>query len=142
LEGRFPPVAAADQATYVGVEECTICHDSSRTVWDKTAHAHAYATLSRQDKQYNLDCVGCHVTGYGQPGGSTVAHVERGENVQCEVCHGPGSLHAKAPRSVKPLVPKPGPDLCLSCHQPPYGREFDPKAKMEAIRGPGHGKPG
>jgi hypothetical protein len=43
---------------------------TARQVWNRTPHAHAYATLSSQFKEFNLDCVGCHVTGYEKPGGS------------------------------------------------------------------------
>jgi len=138
---RVPVPAAKGQPSYVGNEECTTCHDSARAVWDKTRHAHAYATLADQDKQFNLDCVSCHVTGYEEPGGSTVTHVELLKDVQCEVCHGPGSLHSKSPKTVKPVVSKPGPDRCLACHHPPHVEGFDAKAKMEEILGPGHGKP-
>ena len=138
---RVPQPAAADQPSYVGIEVCTACHDSARDVWDKTKHAHAYATLADQDKQFNLDCVSCHVTGYEEKGGSTVTHVELLKDVGCEVCHGPGSLHSKTPKKWKPVVSKPGPDRCLSCHHPPHVEGFDAKAKMEEVLGPGHGKP-
>ena len=67
---RTPPPAAPDQAAYVGVDVCTKCHKEARAVWDATPHARAYATLADQDKQFNLDCVSCHVTGYEQPGGA------------------------------------------------------------------------
>ena len=40
-------------------------------MWDGTPHAHAYATLEKGFKEFNLDCVSCHVTGYGKPGGSS-----------------------------------------------------------------------
>ncbi|HEX6764922.1 MAG TPA: multiheme c-type cytochrome, partial [Polyangiaceae bacterium] len=84
----LPPPVPPGASGYVGVETCTSCHQEERTFWDRTAHAKAYPTLSRQNKQFNLECVGCHVTGYDAPGGSTVAHVEKLENVQCEVCRG------------------------------------------------------
>ncbi len=138
---RMPLPHRPDEPAFVGVEDCTPCHDSPREVWDKTKHATAYASLSKQNKEFNLDCVDCHVTGYDLPGGSTVTHVENLENVQCEVCHGPGSLHSKSPKKVKMPVPKPTPDRCLACHHPPHVEDFDAKAKMEEILGPGHGKP-
>ncbi len=138
---RIPQAAATDHPSYVGIEVCDSCHDDARAVWDKTPHAHAYKTLADQDKQYNLDCVSCHVTGYEEKGGSTVTHVDLLKDVQCEVCHGPGSLHSKNPKKVKPVVSKPGPDRCLACHHPPHVEGFDAKAKMEEILGPGHGKP-
>ncbi|MBX3192920.1 MAG: hypothetical protein KF819_38400 [Labilithrix sp.] len=141
LAGRKPKDPAPGEPRYVGVEICTSCHEEPRAVWDKTAHAGAYATLSKQFKEFNLDCVSCHVTGYDRPGGSTVTHVGDLQNVQCEVCHGPGSSHVKAPEKVKTPISKPQPDACLSCHHPPHVHTFDAKAKMAEILGPGHGKP-
>ena len=138
---RFPRRRRRSSRQYVGIEVCDACHEEPRNVWNKTRHAHAYATLADQDKQFNLDCVSCHVTGYEEKGGSTVTHVDLLKDVQCEVCHGPGSLHAKDPKKHKPVVAKPGPDRCLACHHPPHVEGFDAKAKMEEILGPGHGKP-
>ena len=135
---RKPKLPAKGEAGYVGIDSCSNCHEEARKVWDKTSHAHAYVTLSRQFKEYNLDCVSCHVTGYDRPGGSTVTHVTELKDVQCEACHGPGSLHAAKPEKVKVPVPKPGPDVCLSCHHPPHVHTFDAKAKMSEILGPGH----
>lgn len=136
---RKPKPPEKGQPGYVGVEVCTNCHEDPRAVWDKTRHAHAYVTLSDQFKEFNLDCVSCHVTGYDRPGGSTVTHVNDLKDVQCEVCHGPGSLHAAKPDKVKIPVAHPQPDMCLSCHHPPHVHEFDAKAKMAEILGPGHG---
>ena len=138
---RVPRPAPAGSPSYIGVGECETCHSDAKDVWDKTAHAHAYATLSKQFKEFNLDCVGCHVTGYDTAGGSTVTHVDKLKDVQCEVCHGPGSLHAKKPKTVAMPTPKPTADTCLNCHHPPHVKEFDAKAKMDLILGPGHGKP-
>jgi hypothetical protein len=137
---RKPEPQALGQAGYIGLEACTECHDEERKVWDATGHAKAYATLQRDFKEYNLDCVSCHVTGYGRPGGSTVTHVEKLQNVQCEECHGPGSLHAKDPGKKGLIVLKPEPESCVSaCHHPPHVEGFDAVAKMKLILGPGHG---
>jgi hypothetical protein len=136
---RQPPPAVAGQASYVGVDACTKCHEEERAFWDKTRHAKAYATLSDQNKEFNLDCVSCHVTGYDEAGGSSVTHVDKLKDVQCEVCHGPGSKHAADPKKVKPLMSKPKGDLCVKCHHSPHVEGFDPEAKMADIIGPGHG---
>jgi hypothetical protein len=138
---RVPVPAAAGQASFVGIEVCTNCHAGARTVWNGTAHAHAYATLSTQFKEFNLECVSCHVTGYDLPGGSTVTHVDKLQNVQCEVCHGPGSKHVLDPSAPGTLVERPSPDRCLACHHPPHVESFDPVAKLKEILGPGHGMP-
>ncbi len=137
---KKPRPAPAGDASYIGTDNCATCHLDPKDVWDKTAHAHAYATLSKQFKEFNLDCVSCHVTGYDLPGGSTVTHVKDLENVGCEVCHGPGSKHAAGPKKVKMPIPKPQAEQCLACHHAPHVHEFDAKAKMAEILGPGHGK--
>jgi hypothetical protein len=137
---RLPPSHTPEQPTYVGVNACSQCHKEARAVWDKTRHAKAYPTLSTQFKEFNLDCVSCHVTGYDQPGGSTVTHVDKLENVQCEVCHGPGSKHALNPKKVAIPVAEPKGDMCISaCHHPPHVEHFDPAMRMADILGPGHG---
>jgi hypothetical protein len=135
---RMPPRAAPGQPTYVGVAACAKCHQPAKAFWDTTKHSHAYATLSSQSKEYNLDCVSCHVTGYDKPGGSSVTHVDGLTDVQCEVCHGPGSLHSARPKVDVPHK-KPKEDTCLECHHPPHVEQFDAKAKLADILGPGHG---
>jgi hypothetical protein len=140
FESRKPEPAAEGQASFMGVDACTSCHEQERAVWNKTAHAHAYATLEKQFVEFNLDCVGCHVTGYEKPGGSTVTHVEKLKDVGCETCHGPGSLHANDPKKKGLIVVKPDPKSCVTeCHHPPHVEGFDPVAKMQLVLGPGHG---
>jgi hypothetical protein len=138
---RVPPPPEAGQAGYVGVDACTDCHDDARKVWDKTPHSGAYPTLQKEFKEYNLDCVSCHVTGYDKPGGSTVTHNQKLQNVQCETCHGPGSLHVKAPNKKGLIVSSPKTELCIGCHHPPHVEAFDPKEKIKLVLGPGHGQP-
>jgi Cytochrome c554 and c-prime len=138
---RVAPPAGPNEASYVGIETCATCHPAPRDVWSKTSHAHAYATLSKQFKELNLECVGCHVTGYEQPGGSTVTHVDRLEDVQCEVCHGPGSRHVQNPTDRTRIVASPSTAKCLECHHPPHVEQFDAAARMADILGPGHGRP-
>jgi hypothetical protein len=136
---RRPRPAGPDEARYLGTDACSTCHDAAKAVWDKTRHARAYETLTKAHKEFNLDCVSCHVTGYDRPGGSTVTHVAKLTNVQCEACHGPGSLHAASPKVPVPM-PAPKPDMCLECHHPPHVEGFEPAKKMAEILGPGHGK--
>ena len=140
--GRKPPEVARGGSGYVGVELCSSCHEEARKVWDKTAHARAYATLSTQFKEFNLDCVSCHVTGYEKPGGSTVTLNESLRDVQCEECHGPGQAHAKAPKQKGLILREPKPETCVaSCHHPPHVEGFDAVKAKAFITGPGHGMP-
>jgi Cytochrome c554 and c-prime len=128
----------AGTPSYVGIDECTRCHKPEREFWETTRHSHAYETLAAQSKEFNLDCVSCHVTGYDQPGGSSVTHVQALKDVQCEICHGPGSAHSAKPKVPMPRK-EPKQDVCLGCHHPPHVEQFDAKAKMADILGPGHG---
>jgi hypothetical protein len=138
---RMPPPAGPDQASYLGLEACATCHPAPRDVWRSTPHARAYATLADQFKELNLECVGCHVTGYEQPGGSTVTHADKLKDVQCEVCHGPGSRHVQNPTDKTRIIAIPTTSRCLDCHHPPHVEQFDPGVKMAEILGPGHGRP-
>ena len=140
--GRKPPEVPPGGLGYAGIEVCSSCHDEERKVWDRTAHAKAYATLSRQFKEYNLDCVSCHVTGYEKPGGATVTLNESLRDVQCEACHGPGQAHAKTPKQKGLILREPKEGTCASsCHHPPHVDGFDAQKAREHILGPGHGMP-
>jgi hypothetical protein len=142
LAGRKPPAPRPGESGYAGVEVCSSCHEEARKVWDRTAHAGAYLTLAKQFKEYNLECVGCHVTGYEKPGGSTVTVNESLRDVQCEACHGPGQAHAAAPEKKGLLAREPRPELCTtSCHHPPHVEGFDVERAKPLVLGPGHGMP-
>ncbi len=146
FKDKLPVPAAAGESHYVGVDVCSTCHKSEREFWNLTQHSAAYATLSSAHKEFNLDCVSCHVTGYDKPGGSTVVHVEKLSNVQCEVCHGPGSRHVETPLGEK-LISLPEQSLCAAqCHHPPHVKaDWSVTASWAKIIGPGHqraSKPG
>lgn len=139
FKDKLPLPAPAGESHYVGVEVCSACHTSEHEFWRLTQHSAAYATLSSAHKEFNLDCVSCHVTGYDKPGGSTVVHVEKFQNVQCEVCHGPGSRHVEAPADPK-LIALPDQSLCAAqCHHPPHVKaDWSVTASWAKIVGPGH----
>lgn len=140
---RPAPVAPAGTATYIGVEECDTCHAKEVAFWKKTRHASAWHTLEESGKQLDYECTSCHVTGWDKPGGATMAKTEGMVDVQCETCHGPGSLHAEAEGKEKPksLVLKPADDLCATqCHTPQHSDTFQLQAYLRDVTGPGHGE--
>ena len=139
--GKKAPPPAKGEPEYVGVDTCKTCHVAAFDVWSKTGHGHAYKTLADDSKEFNLDCVGCHVTGYEKPGGSTVTDVAVLKDVQCETCHGPGSQHAADPMA-NALPDKIEEQVCTGCHHAPHTDIFDFKTRVEKIKGPGHGSPG
>jgi hypothetical protein len=142
FKDRKPPPAAEGAAAYVGAQACASCHAEELAFWQKTPHARAYETLSRQFKEFNLDCVSCHVTGYGQPGGSTVTFVNELKDVQCEVCHGPGSRHLADNRDKLAIIAKPERSMCApKCHHEPHVKaDWNVDRAFEHIVGPGHGR--
>ena len=140
--GKKAPSPSKDEPQYVGVEVCKTCHAAPFDVWSKTPHAKAYKTLADDSKEFNLDCVGCHVTGYEKPGGSTVTDVAQLKDVQCEQCHGAGSKHISDPYA-NALAEKPDETTCTGpCHHAPHTDIFEFKSRVEKVKGPGHGMPG
>ncbi len=144
---RFTGVTAPEPAEgdprYVGMEECEACHDEAYEFWTKTRHAGAYATLVDDNKQFDLSCVGCHVTGFRRPGGSEVVENHDLQSVQCEQCHGPGSVHVEEPEleGKANAISKETPvEVCLECHTPEHSDTFDHRAYLRDILGPGHGQ--
>lgn len=146
-------------ASFVGSEACRSCHAAEYDTWSKQPHAHALASLEKQGKAGENDCLKCHTTGFGRTGGFPVGakpamHADLAR-VGCESCHGPGGEH------VKEGAPKIGNivslgDKCDSCvilqicgtchdHANDAGFEFEVKKKIEAQRHgtiePGTGKP-
>ncbi|MGB3051752.1 MAG: multiheme c-type cytochrome [Polyangiales bacterium] len=136
-----PPLGPGDMA-YVGSAACSVCHQPAYSWWRNHAHGLAYRTLQERNKEYNLDCVGCHVTGYEQPGGSTVTHnLDLGlVNVGCESCHGPGAAHAKDPEKFGSLRDTPE-STCLQCHNAQHSDLFDYEGYKKTLVVPGHGLP-
>ncbi|MFZ0546108.1 MAG: cytochrome c3 family protein [Candidatus Promineifilaceae bacterium] len=67
----------------------------------------------------SYDCGSCHTTGFvpegnqnGRPG---IVGTWAIDGVQCEACHGPGSLHAGHPLAYKPIVSNDA-ETCTQCH--------------------------
>lgn len=139
FKDRKPQPAPEGTPSFVGIERCTSCHAAATAFWRSTGHAKAYRTLEDDFKEFNLDCVGCHVTGYEMVGGSTVTFVDGLKDVQCESCHGPGSLHAED-RSPGSILLTPPESLCVKCHHPPHvADDWDVKQAWTHIIGEGHG---
>ncbi|MBX3442520.1 MAG: hypothetical protein KF774_08930 [Planctomyces sp.] len=100
------------QATFVGVDQCKDCHKQAYDVWVKTGHANAFESLkhgrhdepkeSIVDRQYDPECLACHVTGWApqdalryRSGFVDFASTPHLAGQQCENCHGPGSRHVE-----------------------------------------------
>jgi len=90
--------------------------------------------LSGEKKPY--DCAGCHTTGYNpaghQDGREGIIGTWEEDGIGCEACHGPGSIHIKAPpgklNSSKQLVA-----ACAKCHQN-GGIDYRPLSDLGLVR--------
>ena len=140
FSGRKAPPVDPQKPSFVGVDVCETCHKPETAFWRSTRHGQAYRTLVDKDRQFTLECVGCHVTGYEQPGGSSVTDVALFKDVQCETCHGPGSLHAKS-TSTETIQLTPERQLCASqCHHSPHvAPSWNVDEAWPEILGEGHG---
>jgi len=140
-DAKPPPPPEPGRAFFVGDDKCTTCHKGAAAFWKKTVHASAWKTLVDGGKQNDYKCVSCHVTGYGEVGGSSLGHTKKLQDVQCEVCHGPGSKHvAEEGTEDPPAVHRQTPaSTCTVCHTEQHSDTFQYDAYLRDIIGPGHG---
>ena len=110
--------------------------------WQTTKHAHALAALQRKGRAGDPSCVGCHVTGYLLPGGTSdiKAATSTFAEVGCKSCHGPGAVHVQTADKKTGTTRRMEPAVCLGCHTPDQtNKGFDVPAFFKAILGKGHG---
>ena len=146
-------------AAVVGSDACQSCHPAEYATWEKSAHAHAGATLLAAKDGFDDDCVQCHSTSYGlkggfPAGGDLAKNLDLGR-VGCESCHGPGGDHvgedATRIGSIVSLGDKCDScvilQICGGCHDDANdpGFEFEVQEKIEIQRHgtiePGTSKP-
>ena len=110
---------------YSGWRPCGNCHAKILAAWQKTKHAKAYETLVEKKRQFNLDCIYCHVTGISRSNAVDALSIGVDlREVSCEACHGPGKKHLKDPERFK-LIARPTAKLCLTCHTEEHDGSFD-----------------
>lgn len=79
----------------------------------------AFVEFHSGETELPYDCGACHTTGYSPGGhqddlpGIIGTWIEPG--VQCEACHGPGSLHARNPQFVDMVINREA-ETCGQCH--------------------------
>lgn len=131
-ENLISAVPRRKTPAFAGNAKCMSCHSKAATVWKGSAHSKALATLEREGHDKDPDCVGCHVVGLS----STKGFVDKKKtpslaNVGCESCHGPGSLHAARPKTIR--MPKSGERSCMSCHDRENSPNFEFRSYWKKI---------
>ena len=135
------PWSGVEPDRYFGYQVCAECHALESVSWAVTYHSAAYWRLD-EDIQSRAECVRCHVTGFGLPGGYSMpvgddAHpIGEVAAVGCESCHGPGGPHGAANseggrQAWDTLVKSEG--LCRSCHDKGHSLAFDYNKGLEII---------
>ena len=143
LRAAEPPVAAEPgRASYVGDDKCVSCHKPAARFWKRTVHAQAWKTLVEVGKEAHDDCGSCHVTGYGEIGGTSLGYTKGLQDIQCEVCHGPGSIHIEKRGKESPFAGrlKTPESVCVRCHNEKHSDTFQYQAYLRDVIGPGHGE--
>lgn len=111
-------------ARYASASACVRCHTDRFAAWAYTPHARAEEALLTRGEATNPECVGCHLTAWGQPGGfAELDDQSRGvwKGVQCEACHGPLAGHPDAGPEPEPVTEA----TCLRCHDEANSPQFD-----------------
>ncbi|MDH5571981.1 MAG: multiheme c-type cytochrome [Gammaproteobacteria bacterium] len=112
---------------YAGAKNCQKCHDEEYSIWEKSEHAHAFASLEKVNKIYDSNCVACHTVGYEKPGGFFDAVItEYLKDVQCESCHGAAREHVDSKgKTLTSNNQWSRSDICQQCHTNKHSPVFD-----------------
>ena len=119
-------------ARYLGAAVCKECHSTSYN--DNVMTGHFNTFVDDPDNDYDFYsiwegngkptyCLPCHTVGWDETtdnGGADEFDDYEGDGtllgVQCENCHGPGSLHVAGGGDPTKITVTYGADLCGSCH--------------------------
>jgi len=136
--GPAVPDESNGGSSYIGEKACKKCHFKQHKTWKGMKHAAAWDVLEekfRDPAEVDGDgnaCISCHVTGWGKADAGGFVNATESEHllgVQCEACHGPGSLHAEQGKVMleeKRKHYEPGEETnitlrttaCSTCHNP------------------------
>jgi hypothetical protein len=141
-----PHPRKAVQGSFLGTDPCAPCHKAAHEAWKGTKHAKATRTLVELDppRQFDPECIACHVTGWHPQGGLpyesgylSVDATPELAAVGCESCHGPLGAHAAAEvagdeaskRQLRMAIAVTASEakrqICPSCHDVDHSPDFD-----------------
>lgn len=119
---------------YVGLAACRTCHPARHRAWLETRHAKAYQTLADRKREFDPECVVCHAVAFECEGDVIDWKALEGfTNVQCEACHGPGSLHVQSEGGEKLLTGRGLLVACARCHTPERSTDLDLEPRFRQV---------
>lgn len=125
--------ARTQTGQFVGSGACQECHETEYEnfrKYSKKAHSGDSVKIMASDltKTELAECFGCHVTGYGKPGGFvSFEQTPQLSDAGCEVCHGPGYDHVDSGGDPELIKGKLTVEDCESCHNAERVAAFDYK---------------
>lgn len=159
MVGMLGIATISEGADYLGVRKCKACHIDQYKSWMKSTMASSFENLKpgikadekkkagldpAKDYTADADCLRCHTTGFGKPGGFiSISETPKLANIQCEVCHGPGGDFRKIMKNrafkladatdAGLIMPDEINNNCLDCHgsDSPFNEKVDPKYKFD-----------
>lgn len=119
--GEYQQTLGSAKEAFLGERECRKCHQEIWETLAKSDHNGALSTLARKGQGDAPECLVCHTTGYVWIGGyDDRPPANRMRNVQCEACHGYGTLHRRDGSMLKEAR-----NSCVTCHDQENSPEFD-----------------
>lgn len=117
--------------TFIGNDDCAVCHNKIFRHWENTRHASAYETLLKVGHEYDPECIECHTTGLSYfTGFETIDSTPALKGVGCESCHGPGSNHKETQSKD---YGKADAGICEICHDDEHSPNFQFKEYWQKI---------
>jgi hypothetical protein len=119
-----------ESKTYIGSKACQECHEDEYSNYLKySKKAKSFESIKKMEKKLAPDeyqsCFECHTTGYGKKGGFVSEEkTPQLSDAGCEVCHGPGSLHAQS-EDPDDIVQDINMENCNTCHSKDRINAFD-----------------
>ncbi len=126
----FVQTGWAEEKEYIGSESCKDCHEDEYDKFVKySKKSSSFESIKKMEKKLTPEeyqtCFECHTTGYGKKGGfvseQETPHLKE---AGCEVCHGPGSLHAES-EDPDDIVRQMTMEDCITCHNADRVEAFD-----------------
>jgi len=85
---RVTATMPAKAFPYESSDTCGSCHQEIYDFWKTTGHAKAFATIRKDNRDADSNCLACHTSGFREPGGFenpiTTPHLK---DVGCQMCH-------------------------------------------------------